>query len=101
VVSRNSTFTAEFSRAAPAAGAAGSKRCSPIEWSLATIPTLWPSAYGDSAAEMAPVLDQALVRQVDTPVSFDDLFAIEAAVFPEGHRYDVGIIWSDADPTPC
>ena len=29
-----------------------------------------------------------------------DLFAIEAAVFPEGHRYDVGIIWSDADPTP-
>src|SRR5580704_10576720 len=62
--------------------------------------TLWPLAYGDSAAEMAPVLDQALVRQVDTPVSFDDLFAIEAAVFPEGHRYDVGIIWSDADPTP-
>ncbi|HSS16821.1 MAG TPA: FAD-binding oxidoreductase [Candidatus Dormibacteraeota bacterium] len=71
--------------------------------------TLWPLAYGDSAAEMAaalapldtcPVLDQALVRQVNTPVSFDDLFAIEAAVFPEGHRYDVGIIWSDADPTP-
>jgi FAD/FMN-containing dehydrogenase len=70
--------------------------------------TLWPLAYGDSAAEMAaalapldtcPVLDQALVRQVNTPVSFDDLFAIEAAVFPEGHRYDVGIIWSDADPT--
>ena len=29
----------------------------------------------------------------------DDLFAIEGAVFPEGHRYDVGIIWSDADPT--
>jgi FAD/FMN-containing dehydrogenase len=71
--------------------------------------TLWPMAYGDSAAETAaalapldtcPVLDQALVRQVNTPVSFDDLFAIEAAVFPEGHRYDVGIIWSDADPTP-
>jgi FAD/FMN-containing dehydrogenase len=71
--------------------------------------TLWPLAYGDSAAEMAealapldtcPMLDQALVRQVNTPVSFDDLFAIEAAVFPEGHRYDVGIIWSDADPTP-
>jgi FAD/FMN-containing dehydrogenase len=70
--------------------------------------TLWPLAYGDSAAEMAaalapldtcPVLDQALVREVNTPVSFDDLFAIEAAVFPEGHRYDVGIIWSDADPT--
>ena len=71
--------------------------------------TLWPMAYGDSAAEIAaalapldacPVLDRALVRQVNTPVSFDDLFAIEAAVFPEGHRYDVGIIWSDADPTP-
>jgi FAD/FMN-containing dehydrogenase len=71
--------------------------------------TLWPLAYGDSEAEMAaalaaldtcPVLDQALVRQVNIPVSFDDLFAIEAAVFPEGHRYDVGIIWSDADPTP-
>ncbi len=40
------------------------------------------------------------MRQVNIPVSFDDLFAIEAAVFPEGHRYDVGIIWSDADPTP-
>ncbi len=71
--------------------------------------TLWPVAYGNSAAETAaalapldtcPVLDQALVRQINTPVSFDDLFAIEAAVFPEGHRYDVGIIWSDADPTP-
>jgi FAD/FMN-containing dehydrogenase len=71
--------------------------------------TLWPLAYGDSEADMTaalaaldtcPVLDQALVRQVNIPVSFDDLFAIEAAVFPEGHRYDVGIIWSDADPTP-
>ena len=50
--------------------------------------------------DTCPVLDQALVRQVNTPVSFDDLFAIEAAVFPEGHRYDVGIIWSDANPTP-
>jgi hypothetical protein len=37
--------------------------------------------------DTCPVLDQALVRQVNTPVSFDDLFAIEAAVFPEGHRY--------------
>jgi len=70
--------------------------------------TLWPVAYGGSPAEMAaalapletcPVVDRALVRQVNTSVSFDDLFAIEAAVFPEGHRYDVGIIWSDADPT--
>jgi FAD/FMN-containing dehydrogenase len=70
--------------------------------------TLWPVAYGDSAAETAaalapletcPVLDRALVRQVNTPVTWDDLFAIEAATFPEGHRYDVGIIWSDADPT--
>src|SRR5207248_7174587 len=69
--------------------------------------TLWPVAYGDSAAETAaalapletcPVLDRALVRQVNTPVTWDDLFAIEAAVFPEEHRYDVGIIWSDADP---
>jgi FAD/FMN-containing dehydrogenase len=71
--------------------------------------TLWPVAYGDSAAETAaalapldtcPVLDRALVRQVNTVVTFDDLFAIEAAIFPEGHRYDVEIIWSDADPTP-
>jgi hypothetical protein len=59
----------------------------------------------DTAAALAPldtcpVVDRALVRQVNTLVSFDDLFAIEAAVFPEGHRYDVGIIWSDADPTP-
>jgi hypothetical protein len=30
------------------------------------------------------------VKQINTPVSGDDLFAIEAAVFPEGHRYDVG-----------
>ncbi|HEV8715391.1 MAG TPA: FAD-binding protein, partial [Candidatus Binatia bacterium] len=69
---------------------------------------LWPVAYGDSVAETAaalapldtcPELDRALVRQVNMPVSFDDLFAIEAAVFPEEHRYDVEIIWSDADPT--
>ncbi len=71
--------------------------------------TLWPVAYGDSAEETAaalapldtcPMLDRALVRQVNTPVSFGDLFAIEAAVFPEKHRYHVGIIWSAADPTP-
>jgi hypothetical protein len=71
--------------------------------------TLWPVAYGNSAAETiaalavldtCPVLDRALVRQVNIPVTFDDLFATEAAVFPQGHRYDVGIIWSDADPTP-
>jgi FAD/FMN-containing dehydrogenase len=71
--------------------------------------TLWPVAYGDSAADTAaalapldtcPVLDQALVRQVNTPVTWDDLFAIEGGVFPEAHRYDVEIIWSDADPTP-
>lgn len=71
--------------------------------------TLWPVAYGDSAEETAaalapldtcPVLHRALVRQFNTSVSFDDLFAIEAAVFPEGHRYDVEIIWSDANPTP-
>ncbi len=69
--------------------------------------TLWPVAYGDTREETAaalapletgPVLDRALVRQFNTPVTFDDLFAIEAAVFPEGHRYDVEIIWSDADP---
>jgi FAD/FMN-containing dehydrogenase len=71
--------------------------------------TLWPVAYGDSQEQLAaalaplhtcPVRDRALVQQVNTPVSWDDLFAIEGAVFPEGHRYDVGIIWSDADPTP-
>jgi FAD/FMN-containing dehydrogenase len=61
--------------------------------------SLWPVTYGDSAEETAvslaslencPVLDRALVKQINTPVSWDDLFAIEAAVFPEGHRYDVG-----------
>jgi len=70
--------------------------------------TLWPVTYGDSAAETSaalapleacPVIDRALVRQANVPVTWDDLFAIERAVFPEGHRYDVGIIWSDADPT--
>jgi FAD/FMN-containing dehydrogenase len=69
--------------------------------------TLWPVTYGDSAAETSaalalletcPALDRALVRQVNVPVTWDDLFAIEGAVFPEGHRYDVGIVWSDADP---
>jgi FAD/FMN-containing dehydrogenase len=70
--------------------------------------TLWPVTYGDSAAETSaalapleacPVIDRALVRQANVPVTWDDLFAIEGAIFPEGHRYDVGIIWSDADPT--
>jgi FAD/FMN-containing dehydrogenase len=69
---------------------------------------LWPVAYGDSAAETTaalapletcPVLDRALARQVNTPVTWDDLFAVEAAAFPEGHRYDAEVIWSDADPT--
>lgn len=69
--------------------------------------TLWPVTYGETAEETAaalaplencPVIDRALVKQVNTPVTWDDLFAIEAAVFPEGYRYDVGIIWSDADP---
>jgi hypothetical protein len=44
-----------------------------------------------------PFIDRALVRQVNTQVSWDDLFELEAAVVPEGHRYDVGIIWSDGD----
>jgi FAD/FMN-containing dehydrogenase len=70
--------------------------------------TLWPVTYGDSAAqtsaalaplEACPVIDRALVRQANVSVTWDDLFAVEGAVFPEGHRYDVGIIWSDADPT--
>ncbi len=69
--------------------------------------TLWPVTYGDSQEETiaalaplesCPVIDRALVRQVNTQVSWADLFDIEGAVFPEGYRYDVGIIWSDADP---
>ena len=44
-----------------------------------------------------PFIDRALVRQVNTQVSWDDLFELEAAAFPEGHRYNVGIIWSDGD----
>jgi FAD/FMN-containing dehydrogenase len=69
--------------------------------------TLWPVVYGDSMAENAaalapldtsPVLDRALVRQFNTPVTFDDLFAIEDAVYPKDHRYDVEIMWSDSDP---
>lgn len=69
--------------------------------------TLWPVTYGNSEEETAaalaplescPVIDRAFVKQVNTPVSWDDLFAIEGAVFPEGYRYDVGIIWSDAEP---
>jgi FAD/FMN-containing dehydrogenase len=69
--------------------------------------TLWPVAYGDSLEETGaglalletcPVLDRALVHEVNTPVTFDQLFAIEAALYPEKHRYDVEIMWSDADP---
>jgi FAD binding domain len=69
--------------------------------------TFWPMAYGDSLQETAaalapfdscPMLDRALLRQFNVPVSFDELFDVEAAIFPEGHRYDVEIIWSDADP---
>ena len=72
--------------------------------------TLWPLAYSDSETETAaalapfetcPAIDRALVWQINTHVSWDDLFAIEGAVFPEGHRYDVGIIWSDANPHLC
>ena len=44
-----------------------------------------------------PFNDRALVRQVKPQVSWDDLFEIEAAAFPEGYRYNVGIIWSDGD----
>ena len=70
--------------------------------------TLWPVAYGDSTAETTaalapldscPVRERALVRQANISATWDDLFAIEGAVFPQGHRYDVGIIWSDANPT--
>jgi FAD/FMN-containing dehydrogenase len=69
--------------------------------------TLWPTAFGDSLEETAaalapldacPVRDRALLRQFNVPVTFEDLFDVEAAVFPVGHRYDVEIIWSDADP---
>ena len=71
--------------------------------------TLWPIAFSDSLAatgaalaplETCPVVDQALVRQVNTPVTWDELFAIEAAAFPEGARYDSEVLWSDSDPTP-
>ena len=70
---------------------------------------LWPVAYGDSLEETraalapletSPALDRALVRQFNTPVSWDDLFAIEAAAFPVNHRYDAEVTWSAADPLP-
>jgi FAD/FMN-containing dehydrogenase len=71
--------------------------------------SIWPIAFGNSLADTGaalapldtcPVLDQALVRQVNTPVTWDDLFAIEAAAFPTGYRYDAEVLWSDAPPTP-
>jgi FAD/FMN-containing dehydrogenase len=70
---------------------------------------LWPVAYGDSLEETraalapletSPALARALVRQFNTPVSWDDLFAIEAAVFPVNRRYAVEVTWSAADPLP-
>jgi FAD/FMN-containing dehydrogenase len=69
--------------------------------------TLWSVAYGDSAEETraglapldtCPALNSALVRRAAVPAVFADLFAIEAGIFPENHRYDVEIIWSDAEP---
>jgi FAD/FMN-containing dehydrogenase len=69
---------------------------------------LWPVTYGSSPEETAaalapldscPVRDQALLWESGVPASWDDLFAVEGAVFPEGYRYEVEIIWSDADPT--
>ena len=71
--------------------------------------SIWPIAFDDSLAatgaalaplDTCPVLDQALVRQVNTPVTWDELFAMEAAVFPAGKRYDSEVVWSDAAPTP-
>jgi FAD/FMN-containing dehydrogenase len=68
---------------------------------------LWPVAFGDSQEEnaaalapfeSAPGLDRALVRQFNASVSWSDLFAIEAAAFPEPARYDVEVAWSNADP---
>jgi FAD/FMN-containing dehydrogenase len=71
--------------------------------------TIWPIAFGDSLAETGaalapletcPVLDQALARFFNTPVTWNELFDVEADVFPEGYRYDSEVVWSDADPTP-
>jgi FAD/FMN-containing dehydrogenase len=69
--------------------------------------TLWSIAFADSLAEtgaaLAP-LDAApagarwLDRLANVPVTWDELFAVEAAAFPEGDRYDTEVIWSDADP---
>jgi FAD/FMN-containing dehydrogenase len=70
--------------------------------------TLWSVAYGSSAEETraglapldtCPVIDRALSRRAAVPAGFPDLFAVEGAIFPENHRYDVEIIWSDANPS--
>jgi FAD/FMN-containing dehydrogenase len=70
--------------------------------------TLWSLSYGGSAEEASaglasletcPVIDRAVSRRVAVPAVFADLYAVEAAMFPENHRYDVEIIWSNADPT--
>jgi FAD/FMN-containing dehydrogenase len=68
---------------------------------------LWSIAFGDSLAQTStalapldasPVRDRALARLVSVPVTWDELFAVEGAAFPEGDRYDTEVIWSDADP---
>jgi FAD/FMN-containing dehydrogenase len=68
-------------------------------WSIAFADSLDATAAALAPLDTAPVLDQALVRQVNTPVTWDGLFAIEAAAFPEGDRYAAEVLWSDADPT--
>jgi FAD/FMN-containing dehydrogenase len=70
---------------------------------------LWAIAFGDTRdqtraalapLETSPVLDRALAQRFDEPVSFDDLFAIEAEIFPEDHRYAVEATHLRADPLP-
>ena len=68
--------------------------------------TLWPVAYGDSLdkngaglallEEWCPVLDRALVHEVNTPVTFDQLFAIEAALY----RINTATTWRSCGRMP-
>src|SRR5262249_60983865 len=69
-----------------------------VLWSIAFGDTLAQTSLALSPLDASPVRDRALARLVDTPVTWDELFGVEAAAFPEGDRYDTEVIWSDADP---
>lgn len=64
-------------------------------------------AFADSADEAAsalvpleqcPALERALSRQANLPTTFEALYEVMGAAFPEEHRYAADTLWSAAPP---